>query len=179
MCVPVIITVVNESLCVCALLEVVNYMRNRQLNPWGKKSLASITLPGSSLDLQLQSFLFALVISLCLKPLRSRPPPHHPFLSFIDPWIASVSSFSCGLPLLPALIDSSFKLSFSLTYPGGEVELQSLPCCFSAPLLTLYLSQLFCFLLALWEDSMLFQSTTHIYSILGGGGVDGEVRPSC
>lgn len=177
MCEPVIITVVNESVCVHALLEVVNYMRNRQINPWEKKSLASITLPGSSLDLQLQSFLFALVISLGLKPLRSRSSP--PFLSFIDPWIASVSSSSCGLPLLPALIDSSFKLSFSLTYPGGEVELQSLPCCFSAPLLTLYLSQLFCFLLALWEDSMLFQSTTHIYSILGGGGVDGEVRPSC
>lgn len=34
------------------------------------------------------------------------------------------------------LIDSSFKLSLSLTYPGGEVELQSLPRCFSSRSLT-------------------------------------------
>lgn len=76
-------------------------------------------------------------------------------------------------PLLPALIDSSFKLSLSLTYPGGEVELQSLPRCFSSRSLT-HSEPVSAFLLSIrtlggpGHQSM--QVHPYLLHILGSGG---------
>ena len=94
---------------------------------------ASIILP------QICSFTHTYTLSVFFLPhfLLSLLPP---LLPFIDPCIVSVSPALLWSPLVPALIDLSFKLSLALTAPGTEVELQSLPGSFST--LTLYLSQL-------------------------------------
>lgn len=54
---------------------------------------------------------------------------------FFSPNSVSIPTLQWSFTLFPALIDSSVKLALSLTYPGGEVELQPLACCFCAHLI--------------------------------------------